>query len=548
MRTKLVGWNYVRDAPGHIYPKEQKALDVLKAAGKTLSSEELAVQMGYPAGGVAKKAIEVVAYRLKNKGLIESVTEQVEGEVSKEMRLFLENSEAIKSWMRRLRSQETRDKFLFLFVKYFKWVQKQGKFNTPDELIAHKQTAQNDKDTYLHINLAEDYFFEAKLSSFQEKSAYTAIRSFYKHNKAALPSYSLNFRQKPLKPVVTQQPITLDELKILLSTAKAREKAIFLVMLQGGIDRSTLAEYFNFYAWPQITKQLGSEDPENWDLSRLPIRINLTRVKTRVEHYTFISVDAVKALQQWLNVRKTLMGKPMQNGEALFLTAQRNALRKESVSTIFNRLAIAAGLESKKYGKASEIRYRFHAHELRDTFRSACTVAGVAHPVAEYMIGHSIDKLGYDKSPTVYPEHFRAEYAKVEPMLNIFSNQAVDLKKLEELEAKIQEKESVIQSLIQNGHEKATEMDELTVKVNRLEHFLVDFQKAFDASNKEQSFLEKFEETKKERQQRDAALTEYVENHPELWFSSKKPSWEELQKVTKGFEEYYQKKKLKTKP
>jgi hypothetical protein len=125
--------------------------------------------MGYPTGGVAKKAVEVVAYRLKHKGLIAPVIENVEGEVAKEMRLFLENSDAVKSWMRRLRSQETRDKFLFLFVKYFKWVQNQGRFSTPDEMLAHKQTAQNDKDCYLHITLAEDYFAEANLSSFQEK-------------------------------------------------------------------------------------------------------------------------------------------------------------------------------------------------------------------------------------------------------------------------------------------------------------------------------------------------------------------------------------------
>jgi hypothetical protein len=61
--------------------------------------------MGYPTGGVAKKAVEVVAYRLKHKGLIAPVIENVEGEVAKEMRLFLENSDAVKSWMRRLRSQ-----------------------------------------------------------------------------------------------------------------------------------------------------------------------------------------------------------------------------------------------------------------------------------------------------------------------------------------------------------------------------------------------------------------------------------------------------------
>lgn len=79
MRTKLIGWNFVKDAQGHVYPKERKALDVLKASGKTLSSEELSLQMGYPAGGVAKKAVEVVAYRLKNKGLIAPVIENVEG-------------------------------------------------------------------------------------------------------------------------------------------------------------------------------------------------------------------------------------------------------------------------------------------------------------------------------------------------------------------------------------------------------------------------------------------------------------------------------------
>ena len=89
--------------------------------------------------------------------------------------------------------------------------------------------------------------------------------------------------------------------------------------------------------------------------------------------------------------------------------------------------------------------------------------------IAEYMIDHNTDNLGYDKSPAVYPEHFRVEYAKVESMLNIFSNQAVGLKKITELEAKIQEKETVIQSLIQNGQRKATEMDELKLKVQAIE-------------------------------------------------------------------------------
>ena len=106
---------------------------------------------------------------------------------------------------------------------------------------------------------------------------------------------------------------------------------------------------------------------------------------------------------------------------------------------MFNRLAINAGLEVRKFGRPSEVRYRFHAHELRDTFRTACTVAGIAYPVCEFLIGHEIDKMHYDKSPSVYPEHFRVEYMKVEPYVNVFSNQAVGIEKLERLEAEIAE-------------------------------------------------------------------------------------------------------------
>jgi hypothetical protein len=337
-------------------------------------------------------------------------------------------------------------------------------------MLLHKQKAQTDTDRYYHISLVEDYFSESCLNAGQKKSAYTAIRSFYKHCKAELPRYPLNFKDKTaMKPVVSQQPITLEEMRQLLANAKPREQAMFLIQLQSGMDRSTFAEYFNLYSWPQLVKQLGNEDPALWDLSKAPIQLDLIRVKTQVPYYSYLSTDALKVLQAWLNVRKTLTNKPMQNGEPIFISLQRTPVKKEQLSYLFNQLAISAGLESRKYGKASEIRYRFHEHEIRDTFRTACTVSGVAHPVAEFFIGHSIDKLGYDKSPQVYPEHFKAEYAKVEPMLNIFSNQVVGLKKITELETKIQEKETVIQSLIQNGHQKATEMDELKAKVAQIE-------------------------------------------------------------------------------
>ncbi len=180
-------------------------------------------------------------------------------------------------------------------------------------------------------------------------------------------------------------------------------------------------------------------------------------------------MDAVKALQAWLNMRRTLTGQPMRAGEPIFISPQRNPIKKATISEQFNKLAIRCGLEHKKFGKASEIRYRFHAHELRDSFRTVCTVCGLDYPVAEFFIGHSIDKLGYDKSPSVYPEHFRGQYAKLEAMLNIFSSQGAGLKKLEALEKTLNERERVIQALIQSGEQREAELKALNEKMEKIE-------------------------------------------------------------------------------
>jgi hypothetical protein len=68
--------------------------------------------MGYRNAGASRRATLVVLYRLKRKGLVDSVTEEVEGRVAKEMRVFREESSAVKDWMRRLRTKETQEKWL----------------------------------------------------------------------------------------------------------------------------------------------------------------------------------------------------------------------------------------------------------------------------------------------------------------------------------------------------------------------------------------------------------------------------------------------------
>jgi hypothetical protein len=65
-----------------------------------------------------------------------------------------------------------------------------------------------------------------------------------------------------------------------------RDKAILSVLLYMGLDESTLATQFNFYAYPQIAKALG-ERFDDWDVERGPVRINLVRPKMMTKYYTF---------------------------------------------------------------------------------------------------------------------------------------------------------------------------------------------------------------------------------------------------------------------
>lgn len=476
MGNKLLGFKFQKDASEHIPRKWRLCLEALKKApDQYCTIDELITAMGYKNGIADKKAAEVAIYKLKSKGCLTSICKKVEANATLQRRLFIEQSPAIAIWMNRLNAEETKEKFLPLFQKYFAWVKTKGFYKTPDDMIKHRQEQENTlKEAFKHIQPIEDYLKTSNLSQGDIRSTYIAIRSFYKHNQAELPKWVIKIRKDgDLRISTPQEPITLEEMRQLLINAPIREQAIFLISLQAGLDRSTFAKAFNIYAWEQISKQLGA-DYENWDMTKAPIRINLIRIKTQEPYYSFISIDALKSLQSWLKVRQTLTNKTIQAREPIFITKQRTQIRKEQLSIMFNNLAIRAGLEVKKYGKASEVRYRFHEHELRDCFKSACTANGVNHVISEFFIGHSIDRLGYDKSPNVYPEVYKQEYKKVEQYLNVISKPQAQVDRLEK---KLEEKEKQIA-------EQAKKMDKLQQ----------DFEKFMDYQQEKQNFNDDIQE------------------------------------------------------
>jgi hypothetical protein len=99
--------------------------------------------------------------------------------------------------------------------------------------------------------------------------------------------------------------------------------------------------------------------------------------------------------------------------------------------------------------RGATVRYPFHSHEVRDVLASLAKRTG-ADPVAvNWFLGHSIDKLRYDKSPWDAPELYRLEYLKLaRPSLNPISG--VALKVEQELSAKFEQRLASLEQQMQD--------------------------------------------------------------------------------------------------
>lgn len=177
-------------------------------------------------------------------------------------------------------------------------------------------------------------------------------------------------------------------------------------------------QYFNTHGWKQIKDQLEKEGP---------MKLKLFRRKTseaRVHaYYTFLGEEGKDAIKRWLRIRESKYGLP-KDDDPIFITIQKRngVIGAPSKVTIQHNLIRAM----KKAGIVplnAKGPYDLHPHELRDMFKSMCTVAGVNAVVSEFFLGHVIDRLGYDKSPKYDEAFVKNEYLKVESKLNLWSQQ-----------------------------------------------------------------------------------------------------------------------------
>ncbi len=215
-----------------------------------------------------------------------------------------------------------------------------------------------------------------------------------------------------------QQEMSLvDFMKIMtLGKPDVVEKAVFVSKFHRGLDASTLVDRFNFEVWPQLVKWFGSDDHNYWDLKKCPVTTEHMRIKTSFRHPGGLDVDAIEAIQNYLNYREKKTDQVMMSGKPLFINKHDNPITLGWVFKHFFKLAKKSGVLRKLPELNS---YNVDSHETRDLLKSKMIACGVAQWASDISIGHKPDS--YEKIQKLFPTKFRSEYAKCSKLINIFS-------------------------------------------------------------------------------------------------------------------------------
>jgi integrase len=313
--------------------------------------------------------------------------------------------------------------YVYYLIKYCEWFKARRYWKTTQEMLDEYRHL-DEEGRIKHLERLEEYVRSKRTGVSDKRNAWHAVNSLYSYHRLPLPKIGRNEAGKVFKPseedtrrALELAPLQLEEVQKLILNAPMPYKAVFAVMFQGAMGLEEFNQ-FNRSTWRDAAKELDKPGPTQVKL----FRSKTSRGKVSA-YYTFISEDAKLLVKQWLRTRPQSTEYP----NHLFLTFRKVdgkwvPVTPAQIGSNVTAVAKKAGLITNNGANSSANRYHIHAHEFRDLFKSVCQLNGVKPVASEYFLGHSIDKLGYDKSPEYDLEFFRKEYRKVEPFLNVISN------------------------------------------------------------------------------------------------------------------------------
>lgn len=353
---------------------------------------------------------------------------------------------------------------------FFEQVEVEMKFKHVEELF--ELLTQPIPNRSSVVKLIKKYLMDTELHKDKKVNYIKVIKScilsyFAKNDQSLLLSFDPTILYTSSQEASEQQEMSLVDFMQIFTLGKpdVLEKAVFVAKFHRGLDASTLVDRFNFEVWPQLVEYFGSDDHNSWDTRKCPVITEHVRIKTTFKHPGGLDVDAIVAIQNYLNYREKKTGQVMMTGKPLFLNKNNQPITLSWVFRHFFKLAKRSGVLRKLPELNS---YNVDSHEARDLLKSTLIASGCAQWAADVAIGHKPDS--YEKVQKIFPTKFRSEYAKCSKLINIFS-------KIESIVQGDDTPKDVVDELIKSSEEKNNEMEIIRDEQLRMKQMMEHIQK-----------------------------------------------------------------------
>ncbi|MBM3291921.1 hypothetical protein FJY84_04505 [Candidatus Bathyarchaeota archaeon] len=316
--------------------------------------------------------------------------------------MTIEEYLTVNKWLERL-SPSTQRLNKDSIKRFIKWLSIYGgefKNYTPDDLIEYQKNA-NNGNKFNILDYIEKYVSNVNGTTSYKKNIYNQLRSFFLHNRTELPkdpSFKIRGNREKIQGI-----LKIEEIRDLILSSSLMYQSVFMAMFSAGLGSEELV-YWSNNGWDKLKKDIENE--EKIISIKLPGRKGR---KNEAPFFSYLGGDALEKLNGWANIRPI-------NSKSIFIDQHGNPLTKKGLYMYWFRHLNKLGYSERQFKRTGRA-----PHELRDCFRSQWAKSGANSDIAESMMGHVVDPLGYNKA-YLDQDFAKKEYRKALPFLNIFSS------------------------------------------------------------------------------------------------------------------------------
>lgn len=350
----------------------------------------------------------------------------------------LRNDKIIKDWLSGIKAADnTAESYLTAMQAFTEYTKKK-----PLQLIEEAEyeiksgLLMRERNITIHLREFRELLENKGRAPLTIKNRVNAVCSFYKSYNIQLPVLPRSMQKAKPQPKRRDTP-TKEDIQQVLTHADLLERAIILTGVSSGLSVNEIANL-------KVRDFTDGYDPQTGITT-----LHLVRQKVNYEFTTFLSPEASKAVQAYLDYRgrepksnrtaqfnqlkkqRVILdkdGKPAKHGYlfvARIVSKEylriKKELEKEEIRKL-DRLSILAmyrrlneeAQKSAEHGEWNLIR----SHAMRKFFNSALLNAGASMFFVDYLCGHTLDAT-HDAYYRANPESLKEEYKKYVPYITV---------------------------------------------------------------------------------------------------------------------------------